>query len=41
VGVGLIVYGSRQMEGESIYGRKMNVFGRVSRSIKKLIQEFF
>ncbi len=41
VGVGLIVYGSKQLEGESVYGRKINVFGRVSRSIKKLIQEFF
>lgn len=41
VGVGLIVYGSKQLEGESVYGRKINLFGRVSRSIKKLIQEFF
>jgi cell division protein FtsA len=41
VGVGLIAYGSKQLEGESVYGRKINVFGRVSRSIKKLIQEFF
>jgi cell division protein FtsA len=41
VGVGLIVYGSKHLEGESIYGRKIGVVGRISRSIKKFISEFF
>ncbi|HNV63932.1 MAG TPA: cell division protein FtsA [Smithellaceae bacterium] len=41
VGVGLIVYGSKEMERDSVYGRKTNIFGRMSRSIKKLMSEFF
>ncbi len=41
VGVGLIVYGSKHLEGESVYGRKIGVVGRISRSIKKFISEFF
>jgi hypothetical protein len=41
VGVGLIVYGSKQMEGESVYGKKTNIFGKMSRSVKKWVSEFF
>jgi cell division protein FtsA len=41
VGVGLIAYGSKQLEGESVYGRKIGIMGRISRSIKKFISEFF
>ena len=41
IGVGLIVYGSKQLEGESVYGKKVNIFGKMTRSIKKWISEFF
>lgn len=41
VGVGLIVYGSKQLEGESVYGKKTNIFGKMTRSIKKWISDFF
>ena len=41
VGVGLIAYGSKHIEGESVYGRKIGIVGRISRSIKKFISEFF
>ncbi len=41
VGVGLIAYGSKHLEGESVYGRKIGIVGRISRSIKKFISEFF
>ncbi|HDQ04531.1 MAG TPA: cell division protein FtsA [Deltaproteobacteria bacterium] len=41
VGVGLIVYGSKQMEGASVYGKKINILGRIFRSFKKWILDFF
>jgi len=41
VGVGLIAYGSKHLEGESVYGKKIGIVGRISRSIKKFISEFF
>jgi cell division protein FtsA len=40
-GVGLIVYGSRRLSGDSIYGKTSNVFSNVARTIKKLFSEFF
>ncbi len=40
-GVGLIVYGSRQLTGESVYRKTGNVFSNMIRSIKKWFLEFF
>jgi cell division protein FtsA len=41
VGVGLIVYGSKQLAGDSLYGKKSSLFGNMTRTIKKWISEFF
>ena len=40
-GVGLIVYGSKQLSGDSIYRKTSNIFGNLARTIKKLFSEFF
>ncbi len=41
VGVGLIVYGSKQLADDSIYGKKSSLFGNITRRIKKWIADFF
>jgi cell division protein FtsA len=41
VGVGLIVYGSKQLADDSLYGKKSSLFGNMTRTIKKWISEFF
>lgn len=40
-GVGLIVYGSKQLSGDSVYKKTGNVFGSMIRIIKKWFLEFF
>lgn len=40
-GVGLIVYGSKQLSGGSVYGKTGNVFGNMVKAIKKWFLEFF
>jgi cell division protein FtsA len=41
VGVGLIIYGSKQLADDSLYGKKSSLFGNMIRTIKKWISEFF
>jgi len=41
VGVGLIVYGSKQIAGDSVYKKTGNIFGNMARTIKKWLVEFF
>ena len=41
VSVGLIVYGSRRLSGDSVYRKTGNIFGDWIRSIKKWFLEFF
>ncbi len=41
VGVGLIVYGSKQLADDSLYGKKSSLFGNMTRRIKKWISDFF
>ncbi len=41
VGVGLIVYGSKQIAGDSVYRKTGNIFGNMVRTIKKWLVEFF
>lgn len=41
VGVGLIVYGSKQIAGDSVYKKTGNIFGNMVRTIKKWLVEFF
>jgi cell division protein FtsA len=41
VGVGLIIYGSKQLADDSLYGKKSSLFGNMTRTIKKWISEFF
>jgi len=41
VGVGLIVYGSKQIAGDSVYRKTGNIFGNMARTIKKWLVEFF
>ena len=41
VGVGLIIYGSKKIEGYSVYGKTGNIFGNMARTIKKWLVEFF
>jgi cell division protein FtsA len=40
-GVGLIIYGSKQLSGDSVYRKTGNIFGNMARSIKKWFLEFF
>jgi cell division protein FtsA len=40
-GVGLIVYGSKQLAGDSVYRKTGNIFGNLIRTIKKWFLEFF
>ena len=41
VGVGLIIYGSKRIAGDSVYGKTSNIFGNIARTIKKWLVEFF
>ncbi len=41
VGVGLIVYGSKQLADDSLYGKKSSLFGNMTRRIKKWVSDFF
>ncbi|HPC85708.1 MAG TPA: cell division protein FtsA [Smithellaceae bacterium] len=41
VGVGLIVYGSKAIPGDSVYGKTGNVFGEYFKTLKKWFLEFF
>jgi cell division protein FtsA len=41
VGVGLIIYGSKQIAGDSVYRKTGNIFGNMARTIKKWLVEFF
>ncbi len=41
VGVGLIIYGSKQLAGDSVYRKTGNIFGNMGRTIKKWLVEFF
>ena len=41
VGVGLIIYGSKQIAGDSVYKKTGNIFGNMARTIKKWLVEFF
>jgi cell division protein FtsA len=41
VGVGLVIYGSRNGPGDSIYRKTGNVFGEFFKTIKKWFLEFF
>jgi cell division protein FtsA len=41
VGVGLILYGSKKIAGDSVYGKTGNIFGNMTRTIKKWLIEFF
>jgi cell division protein FtsA len=41
IGVGLIIYGNSQLDGDSIYRNTTNVFGKMIRTIKKMFSEFF
>lgn len=40
-GVGLIVYSCKQLSGDSIYRKTSNIFGNMTRTIKKWLSEFF
>jgi cell division protein FtsA len=40
-GVGLIVYSCKQISGDSIYRKTSNIFGNMTRTIKKWLSEFF
>ena len=41
IGVGLIIYGNSQLDGDSIYRNTTNVFGKMIRTAKKMFSEFF
>ena len=41
IGVGLIIYGNSQLDGDSIYKNTTNVFGKMIRTVKKMFSEFF
>ncbi|HOX14644.1 MAG TPA: cell division protein FtsA, partial [Smithellaceae bacterium] len=41
VGVGLIIYGSKNLSGDSVYRKTGNVFIEYFRTIKKWFLEFF
>ena len=41
VGVGLIIYGSKQIAGDSVYKKTGSIFGNMARTIKKWLVEFF
>jgi cell division protein FtsA len=41
VGVGLIMYGRKQVTGDSVYRKTGNIFGNLIRTIKKWLVEFF
>jgi cell division protein FtsA len=41
VGVGLIIYGSKKIAGDSVYRKTGNIFGNMARTIKKWLLEFF
>ena len=41
VGVGLIMYGRKQVTGNSVYRKTGNIFGNLIRTIKKWLVEFF
>ena len=41
VGVGLIIYGSKKISGDSVYKKTGNIFGNMARTIKKWLLEFF
>ncbi len=41
VGVGLIIYGSKKMAGESVYRKTGNIFSDAFKTIKKWFLEFF
>jgi cell division protein FtsA len=41
VGVGLIIYGGKQIAGDSVYRKTGNIFGNTARTIKKWLVEFF
>jgi hypothetical protein len=41
VGVGLIIYGSKNATGDSVYSKTGNVFGNWLKAIKKWFLEFF
>jgi cell division protein FtsA len=41
IGVGLIIYGNSQLDGDSIYRNTTNVFGKMIRTVKKMFSEFF
>jgi len=41
VGVGLLMYGRKQVTGDSAYRKTGNVFGNLVRTIKKWLVEFF
>jgi cell division protein FtsA len=41
IGVGLIIYGHKQLGGDSIYRRASGVFGNMARTVKKMFSEFF
>jgi cell division protein FtsA len=41
IGVGLIIYGHNQLDGDSVYRRTTGVFGNMARTVKKMFSEFF
>ena len=41
VGVGLIVYGSKNIPGDSVYRKTGNAFGEYFKTLKKWFLEFF
>jgi cell division protein FtsA len=41
VGVGLIVYGSKNIPSDSVYRKTGNVFGEYFKALKKWFLEFF
>mgnify|MGYP001767545376 CR=1 FL=1 len=41
IGVGLIIYGNSQLAGDSVYRKTTGVFGNITKTVKKIFQEFF
>ena len=41
IGVGLIIYGHDQLDGDSVYRKTTGVFGNMARTVKKMFSEFF
>jgi len=41
VGVGLIIYGSKNMSSDSVYRKTGNVFSELFKTIKKWFLDFF